>query len=193
MFNEPTIMETITSVLKTLQEYKRTGGFALTVAAEATNAVLEAAATHVESTADTSVQPSAIESRDASLPQSDEDAEAPASVAEAGAAEAVAEDEVSSPPRPVAANATDVEPLVPNEQATSAQEPIAPEAMTMAASPEIQEAGGTGASLSQGIAGGEVQNLELTCSSWTATSGLGVDSKDDEEAATRNTLERGLT
>jgi hypothetical protein len=28
---------------------------------------------------------------------------------------------------------------------------------------------------------------------WAATSGLGVNSEDDEEVATRNTLERGLS
>jgi hypothetical protein len=33
MFNEPTIMETIASVSKALEEYKRTGGFALAVVA----------------------------------------------------------------------------------------------------------------------------------------------------------------
>jgi hypothetical protein len=65
--------------------------------------------------------------------------------------------------------------------------------MTKAASPEIQEAKGTGASLSQGVTGGEVHTLELSCSSWAATSRLGVDSKDDEEVAAYNTLERGLT
>jgi hypothetical protein len=50
-----------------------------------------------------------------------------------------------------------------------------------------------GASLSKGAAGGEAQTLELSCTSWAATSGLGADSEDDEEVATRNTLERGLT
>jgi hypothetical protein len=35
MFNEPTIMETIASVSKELQEYERAGGFASTVAADA--------------------------------------------------------------------------------------------------------------------------------------------------------------
>jgi hypothetical protein len=47
--------------------------------------------------------------------------------------------------------------------------------------------------LSLGTASGEVQTLELACNLWAATSGLGVDSEDDEEVATRNTLERGLS
>jgi hypothetical protein len=97
MFNEPTIMETITSVSKVLQEYERAGGFAPAVAAEATDAVLETPVTHVEPTTDTSVPLLAIESRDASLPLSVKVAEAPASVAKAGAVEAVAEDVGPSP------------------------------------------------------------------------------------------------
>jgi hypothetical protein len=193
MFNEPTIMETIASVSKARQEYEHIGGFAPTVVAEAMEAVLETPTTPVEPTADTSAPPPTVKSRDASLPQSAEAAEAPASVAEAGAAEAIAKDEGPSLPRPVAAGTGDVEPHVPNEPAAAPQEPIAPEAMTRAASSEIQKAEGMRASLSQGMAGGEVQTLELACSSWAATSGLGVDSEDDEEVATRNTLKHGLT
>jgi hypothetical protein len=65
--------------------------------------------------------------------------------------------------------------------------------MTKAASPEIQEAEkGAGASLLQGAASGEAQTLELTCTSWAATSEPGDDNEDDEEVAARNTLERGL-
>jgi hypothetical protein len=40
--------------------------------------------------------------------------------------------------------------------------------------------------------GGEARTLELACTSWAATSGLDVDSEDDEATA-RNTLERGMT
>jgi hypothetical protein len=47
--------------------------------------------------------------------------------------------------------------------------------------------------LSQGAIGGEAQALELACTSWVATSGLGDISEDDEKVAARNTLERGLT
>jgi hypothetical protein len=43
-----------------------------------------------------------------------------------------------------------------------------------------------------GTAGGEAQLLELACTSWAATSESGDDAEDDEEAAARNTLERGL-
>jgi hypothetical protein len=59
--------------------------------------------------------------------------------------------------------------------------------------PEIQVAEETGASLSQGAAGGEARTLELACSSWAATIGLDADSDDDEEVAARHTLERGMT
>jgi hypothetical protein len=41
--------------------------------------------------------------------------------------------------------------------------------------------------------GGEARTLELPCASWAASSGLGVNSEDDEEAAACNTLERGMT
>jgi hypothetical protein len=41
--------------------------------------------------------------------------------------------------------------------------------------------------------GNEARTLELACASWAASSGLGADSEDDEEATTRNTLERGMT
>jgi hypothetical protein len=64
--------------------------------------------------------------------------------------------------------------------------------MTRDALPEIQEAEEMGASLSQGAAGGKAQALELACTSWAATSGLGDNSEDDEEVVARNTLERGL-
>jgi hypothetical protein len=65
--------------------------------------------------------------------------------------------------------------------------------MTGATSPEIQEVEEIGVSLSKGAACSEIQSLELSYASWVATSGLGVDSEDDEEVAVRNTLERGLT
>jgi hypothetical protein len=58
--------------------------------------------------------------------------------------------------------------------------------------PEIREAEETGASLSQGAAGGEAQTLDLTCTSWVVTSGLEADSEDDEEIVAHRTLERGL-
>jgi hypothetical protein len=83
-----------------------------------------------------------------SLPKSAEAVEAPASVAGAGTTEAIVVDEGSLPPRPVAADAEDVETHMPDEPTAPVQEPAAPETMTRAASPEIQEAEGMGASLS---------------------------------------------
>jgi hypothetical protein len=108
-------------------------------------------------------------------------------------AEAVVGEEGSPPPRLVVADAGDVGTRVPDEPAATVQEPVALETMTEATSLEIQEVEETGASLSKGAVVGETQSLELACTSWAATSGLGVDSEDDEEVAARNTLERGLT
>jgi hypothetical protein len=65
--------------------------------------------------------------------------------------------------------------------------------MTGATSPEIQEAEeGTGAALLQGVASGEAQSLELSCTPWVATFEAGDDAEDDEEAAACNTLKCGL-
>jgi hypothetical protein len=150
MFNEPTIIETITSVSKALQEYERADGFTPAVAANAADAALVAPAALVELTTDAPAPPPVNEGREASPPQSAEAAEAPASVAEAGTAEAVVGEEGSLPPRPVAAEAEGVETHVPDEPATIVQESVTPETMTRAASPEIREAEETGASLSQG-------------------------------------------
>jgi hypothetical protein len=82
---------------------------------------------------------------------------------------------------------------MPDEPVAVVQELVAPETMTRAASPEIQEADETGASLSQGAVGGDVRTLELTCTSWPATSGLGADSDDNEEVTAHNTLDHEMT
>jgi hypothetical protein len=108
-------------------------------------------------------------------------------------AEVVVGEEGSPSPRPVAAEAEAVETRVPDEPATVVQGSAAPETMTRAISPEIREAKEMGASLSQGAVGGEAQTLELACTSWAASSGLDVDSEDNEEAAVCNTLERRMT
>jgi hypothetical protein len=101
MFTEPSIMETITSVLKAPHEYERAGGFAPAVAAKATDAALEAPAASMEPSVDAFVPPPANESQEASLPQPAEAAEATVVVAATGAAEAVVREAGSSPPRPV--------------------------------------------------------------------------------------------
>jgi hypothetical protein len=74
-----------------------------------------------------------------------------------------------------------------DESAATIQELAAFETLTRAVSLEIQEAEETRTYLSQGVVGGGTQSLELV------SSGLGVDSEDDKEVVTRNTLERGLT
>jgi hypothetical protein len=116
--------------------------------------------------------------------------ETTAAVAATEATEVVFKEAGSSSSRPVAVEV--VEARVPEKPAAAVQEQAAPEATTRAASPEIQEAEETGASLSQGAVGGESQTLELACTSWMATSGLGDDFEDEEEVAAHNTLERGL-
>jgi hypothetical protein len=65
--------------------------------------------------------------------------------------------------------------------------------MTRAITLEMQEDEETKASLSQGVMGGEAWTLELACTLWAVTSGLDTDSEGDEEAATRHTLEHGMT
>jgi hypothetical protein len=122
-----------------------------------------------------------------------ETVEAPAPVAEAGVVEAVVGEEGSLPPHPIAVEAEGVKTRVPGALAAVVQESTAPEMMTRAASPEIQEAEEMGASLSQGVAGDEARNLDLACASWAVTSGLDADSKDDEEVAAHHTLECGMT
>jgi hypothetical protein len=81
-------------------------------------------------------------------------AETPALVPEPGMAEPIVGEEGTSPPRPIAAEAEGVEARVLDEPTTIVQELAAPEMMTWATTPEIQEAEETGASLSQGAAGG---------------------------------------
>jgi hypothetical protein len=191
MFTKSMIIETIASVSKALKEYERADGFGPAVAAEAADAALEAPA--VEPIVDAPVPPPAVESHEASLPQVVGVAEALAPVTEASAAEAIVGEVGSLPPRPVAADAGDVETRMHDEPAATVQELAAPETMIGASSLEIQEVEGTGASLSKSAAGGEAQSLELTCTSWAATSWLGVDCEDDEEVAAHNTLEHGLT
>jgi hypothetical protein len=77
---------------QTLQEYERANSFAPAVAADAEHAALAAPAAHVEVTADTPAPLPANEGREAPPPQLVETAEAPASVAEAGTAEALSEE-----------------------------------------------------------------------------------------------------
>jgi hypothetical protein len=144
MFNEPTIMETIASISKAMQEYERVGGFAPAVAADTEDVALAAPAAHVEPIADVFLPPQVDEGQEASPPQSIEATEAPAPIAKPGMAEAVVRGERTSPPRPVAAEARGVETHVLDEPATIVQESVIPETMTRTASPEIQEAEETG-------------------------------------------------
>jgi hypothetical protein len=106
---------------------------------------------------------------------------------------AIVVEEASSSPRPVAADTENVEVRIPDEPAAVAQVAVALETATRATSPEIQEVEEAGASLSQGAAGNEAHTLELARALWVASSGLGIDSEDDEEVAACNTLERRMT
>jgi hypothetical protein len=193
MSNELTIMETIASVSKALQEYERAGAFSQAAGAEAADAALVTPMAHVELTAGVSAPSPVDEGLEVPPPQPAEATDAPASVAKASTSEAVVGEEASSSPRPVAADTESVKVRVPDELFAVAQRSVAPETVTRTASPEIQEAEEAVASLPQGVVGGKARTLELPCASWAASSGLGVDSEDDEEAAACNTLERGMT
>jgi hypothetical protein len=122
-----------------------------------------------------------------------EAAETPAPVAKPISAEAVAREKVTSPRGLITVEAEDVETRALDEPAAVVQALAIPETVARAIAPEIQVAEETGASLSQGAAGGDARILELACSSWATTTGLDADSKDDEEATARHTLECGMT
>jgi hypothetical protein len=122
-----------------------------------------------------------------------EAAETLAPVVKSVSAEAVVGEEGTSPPSLVAVEVEGVEAHVLDEPAAVAQKSAIPETVARATTPEIQVAEETGASLSQSAASGEAQMLELACTSWAATSELDADSEDDEEAAARHSLERGMT
>jgi hypothetical protein len=190
MFTEPSIIDTIASVSKALQEYERASIFAPAVAAQVMDAALDTPAASMEPTADAPAPPPASESREASLPQPAGAAEATTTATTTGVAEAVVGEAGSSPPRLVVAEANEVRTL--NEPDAAAQEQTAPEGTARAASPEIQEVEETAVSLSQGAASGEVQGLELACTPWATVFGSGDDSKDNEEVAAHNTLERAM-
>jgi hypothetical protein len=70
MFAEPTIMETIASVLRVLHEYEHAGGFAPPAASEAAETVPEGPAAGTEPAADAPTPPPTSERRVAPLPQS---------------------------------------------------------------------------------------------------------------------------
>jgi hypothetical protein len=78
-------------------------------------------------------------------------------------------------------------------RAASPQERDAPEGARGAASPEIQEVGeSSGATLPRDVGGTDARVLEFARVPWAVAFKVGDDVEDDEEAATWNTLERGL-
>jgi hypothetical protein len=190
--NELTIMETITSVSKVLQEYERVGGFSSAAAIDAEGVALAAPAAREETTEDASAPPHVDEDREVSPPRPVEAAEIPAPVVKLISAEAVVGEEGTSPSSPVVIAVKGVEAHALDDLAAIAQESAVPETVVRAATPEIQVAEETGASLSQGATGGEARTLELACTSWASTSGLDADSEDDEEATAHHTLECGF-
>jgi hypothetical protein len=186
-------METVTSVLKALQEYESASGFAPAAAEDTEDVVLAAPAARVEPTEDVTAPPHVDECREASLPGLAEAAETSAPVAKPVSAGAVAGEEETSPPCPVVVEVKDVAARALDKPAAVMQELAVPETVTKTTTPEIQVAEEIGASLSQGAAGGDARTLELACSSWATTTGLDTDSEDDEEATARHTLECGMT
>jgi hypothetical protein len=142
--NESTIMETIASVSKALQEYERAGVFAPATAEDMEDVALAVPATRVEPTEDTTAPPHVDEGRKASLPGPVEAAETPALVAKPVSAEAVAREEETSPPGPVTIEVEDVETRALDEPAAAAQGLAVPELMARAITLEIQVAEETG-------------------------------------------------
>jgi hypothetical protein len=147
---------------------------------------LAAPAARVEPTEDAFAPPHVDEGREASPPWPVEAAKTLAPVAKPVSAEAVIGEEGTSPPGLV-----EVE--VEGVKARIAQESAVHETVARATTVEIQVAEETGVFLSQSAVGGEARTLELVCTSWAPTSGLDAVSEDDEEAASRHTLERGMT
>jgi hypothetical protein len=193
MSNATMIRETHASVSRALQKYESAGGFSSAAGAEAVDAALVAPVGLTEPTVGASAPPTVDEGLEAPPLRSTEATDAPAPVAEAGASKDIVREEVSLPPCPVVVDIDSIEVRIPDEPASVAQGPSAPETETRVASPEIQEVEEVGASLSQGVVGDEARTLELACDSWAASSRFGADSEDDEEVATRNTLVRGMT
>jgi hypothetical protein len=138
MFVEPTILEMIASVSRTLHQYERAGGFAPSAAPEAAEAVTEESAPGTESVAAVSTPPPTSEGQEAFLPQPAEAAEPTAAAAAAGVTEDVVGEARLSSPRPVVAG-TD-EAVGPDEPPAAVQEHVTPEEAARATSPEIQEA-----------------------------------------------------
>jgi hypothetical protein len=134
--NEPTIMETIASVSKALQEYKCAGGFASAAATDAEDATLAVPAAHVEPTEDAFVPSQMNDVHEAPPPLSVETTGASIPVAEPSVTKVVVREGTSSPRR-VAAEAEGVETLMFDELATIAQESAIPEMMTRVTISEI--------------------------------------------------------
>jgi hypothetical protein len=121
MSNTLMIRETIASVSKTLQEYERASGFSSAVGAEATDVALVTPVAHVEPTVGVSVLSAVDEGPEVPPCQPAEATNAPASVTEASASQAIVGEEASSPPRPVAADTESVKVRFPDEPAAVAQ------------------------------------------------------------------------
>jgi hypothetical protein len=188
MFVEPSILETIASVVSTLRQYESAGSSAPPAALKAAEGVLEESTAGAESVEVACAPSLTREDQGASLPQPVETVTSAAAAVVADAAESVVGEVGPSSPHPVAAAAEEV--LVPGKPAATPQAYTAFEGMTRTASSEAEE--DTSATLFQGAVSGEVQTLELACTSWAPGFESGDDAKDDEEVAARSTLERWL-
>jgi hypothetical protein len=172
MFNETTIMETIASVSKALQEYERTGGFAPAAGAETTDAALMAPAAGDELVGDAPVPPPAGESREEPLPGPAEAVEAGAASAATEAVGAIVEEVRSSPPCPIAADTDRAR--VPDEPVAADQWQAAPEDSIRTASPEIQRSRGRGRPRPREPHGTRPRLLNWTVPQGRLLSGLGT-------------------
>jgi hypothetical protein len=121
MSNTPTIRETLASASKALEEYESADGFSSAAGVEVADAALVTPVGLVEPTVGASVQPAVDGVLEVPPPEPAEGTDAPAPVAEAVALKAIVVEEASSSPRPVAADAENVEVHIPDEPAAVAQ------------------------------------------------------------------------
>jgi hypothetical protein len=135
MFAEPSILDTITSVVSVLRQYEGVGGSALPAASEAAERVLEESTTGTESDVVVSPPSPAGEGTGASLPHPAEVVTAAPAASVVDVAEGLLREVGPPSPRPVATATEEI--LRSGQPAAPSQECDTPEGTTSAASPEI--------------------------------------------------------
>jgi hypothetical protein len=191
VFADPSLLDAIVLDPSTSHQDGDAGGSAPSDTLKAEEGVLGKSTTSTESAAIEPPSPTAGETTDAPLLEPIEAAVVVPTPSMVGAFEEAVRGAEPSSPQPTT---TTVEEVPASSQPTTVpQEHDAPEGATRAASPEIQEAGEkSGVALPRDVGGTDARILELACVLWLATSEVGDDVEDDEEAAACNTLERRL-